>query len=155
MHEEGLTAIHIYDRYVTKMRMSFFAYRLSYAHLYVHTSMYVYKVKLTAGSREVKMDKTKEDEEKPFHLREEREGEERASVFPDALLGNCFLLRFAGPGTWARPLAQRTTQIHRRSNRYLERRTKATPKVLRMDSRANFVGICVGHRFFTLRLHAS
>lgn len=84
--------------------------------------MYVYKEKLTARSREVKMDKTKEDEEKPFHLREEREEGERASVFPNALLGNCLLLRFVGPGTWARPLAQRTTQIHRGSNRYLERR---------------------------------
>lgn len=54
-------------------------------------------------------------------------------MFPNALLGNCLLLQLVGPGTWARPFAQRTTQIHRGSNRYLERRTTATSKVLGMD----------------------
>lgn len=57
MYREGLTAVHIYDRYVAKMRMSSLAYRHSYVYTYVCIPMYVRKEKLTAGSGEVKMDK--------------------------------------------------------------------------------------------------
>jgi len=60
MYREGLTAVHIYDRYVAKMRMSSLPYReLSYVCTYICTPMYVCKEKLTAGSGEAKMDKKK------------------------------------------------------------------------------------------------
>lgn len=115
---EGPRDVHIYDRYVPKTRMSFFIYSLL-----VHT-IYTYVKKSWRPEESGEVEKWKKNEErrrgKSFHVRERKEGREggRGLVFPNALRGNCLLLRLVGPGTWSRPFAQRIAQIHRGSDRY-------------------------------------
>lgn len=138
---KGLTAIYICDRYVAKMRMSSFAYRLSYIRTYICIPMYVCKEKLTAGSGEVKMNKNEGRRRETLSPSgaEERETQ-RVSVFPNALFGNCLLLRLVGPGTWARPLSHKGP---RRSTVGIESISRTTDEGniedLGNGPRANFV----------------
>lgn len=148
---KGLTAVHICDRYVAKMRMSSLAYRLSYVRIYICIPMYVCKEKLTAGSGEVKMNKNEGRRRETLSPSGGgREGEGRVSVFPNALFGNCLLLRLVGPGTWARPFSHKGP---RKSTVGIESISRTTDEGNIQDlgngPRANFVRDI--SRFFTLR----